>query len=63
MQNTRQTVVSLEISTTTVPVELSLDLLTQVAGGRGPNSTWAAAEIVAGPNSNWAVAMGPNSSW
>lgn len=63
MQNTRQTVVSIQGSTN-APVELSLDQLQQVAGGRGPHDNWAATLVVAGPHDNWATAaMGPHDNW
>jgi hypothetical protein len=36
------------------PIELSHDSLKNVAGGLGPNGTWAAATaVVAGPNGTW----------
>ena len=61
MQNTRQTVVSLEVSTTTAPVELSFDQLRHVAGGLGPHDNWAVA--AEGPHDNWATVAGPHDNW
>ena len=60
MQNTRQTVVSLQASTN-APVELSFDQLQHVAGGLGPQDNWAIA--AEGPHDNWAVVEGPHDNW
>ena len=62
MQNTLQVVVS-PLSSKCAPVELGLHELRHVAGGLGPNSTWAVAAVPQGPNGSWAVAEGPNSTW
>ena len=35
------------------PVELGASLLVRVAGGLGPNGTWAAQSTTLGPNGTW----------
>jgi len=62
MQNTLQNAVSVEV-TSNAPVELSFDQLRHVAGGLGPNDSWASTAVAQGPNDSWAVASGPNDSW
>ena len=35
------------------PIELDASALIHVAGGLGPNGTWAASTSTLGPNGNW----------